>query len=169
MPPVIKTLGLKMKKKLSILLLAIIILFPNICVSEEFILPLDDAINIETQLSASTQSCILIGNSYSNMIYTDIYQCAETKNLEKSLLQFSNYPYFTFTFSWYFQGGTTIKDASNQKTLLAAAMKHKSNTETIVENLIIDEGSNHLWHALEKYTCFRLNSNMSIGKRHCSK
>ena len=157
-----------MKFKVFKIIIISLLFIPSICVAEEFFLPIADAINLERKLSKESQSCI-VTNSYRSGVNTDIYYCSETENLEKALPAFSDYPYFTFIFSWYFDKGTTIKDAKVEKKLLSASFKYKSNKNNVLENLSIDDGSKYLWSAIDKYTCFHLDNHMRVSKRLCSK
>jgi len=129
-------------KAIKIIIILLLLYFPSVCVAEEFLLPIEDAVDLEEKLSKESQSCI-VTNSYRSGVNTDIYYCSETENLEKSLPVFSDYPYFTFVFSWYFDKGVTIKDAKVEKKLISASFKYESNKKTVFENLIIDEGSKY--------------------------
>lgn len=135
---------------------------------DEFSIPMADIKDFEKIISKKFMSCI-VSNSYRNSIYTDIYYCAKREDLENSLPVFSDYPYFTFIFSWYLEKGQTIANAKSERKLISAGLKYYSNGNEEVDNYIVDKTSTYLWKMIDKNTCFHLGNDMGITKRKCNK
>lgn len=136
----------------------------NVYASGDVLLNKDASEIMQRLLISKEYSCIL-SSTYRNKMYIEIYQCGDTKDLGKTPPVFSKYEYFEFTVLWYFQTGKTIKDAKQHKTIHSIWMKRLNTKNNYAENYIIDKNSEHLWLVLKRYTCFRLDSGMTVSQR----
>lgn len=129
---------------------------------------------IKKKAQANHLSCI-VDSDYRSQFHIDEYRCGKKEDLEKKLpyrLFQPDYPYTIFRVMWYYERGKTIKNASKEEKILFSIgikfVNHKIPKGTSTkEAFIIDDDSRHLWGALEKYTCFRMNYDRSVSKKSC--
>lgn len=151
-----------------IALIFFILFMGNNVYGDEILISTDDVKKMEGLLSKQSMSC-LDNSSYRNGFYTDVYYCAKTDDLKKSLPIDGSYPYFYFIFTWYFEKGKTVEDAKIEKELISAGVKYYTDGNEGVENYTIDENSKLLWKIIDKNTCFYLGDDMGVSKRQCGK
>jgi hypothetical protein len=124
---------------------------------------------LDTVFSSGIVACI-VSNSYSNQIYSDVYQCAAREDLKKKLPGFGpiEYPYDTFIVNWYIKSRSSIEKIKTEKILIGVmGESHTMPNGTIKKWVISDADHMSLWNILDKYTCFKLNTNMRVSSRPC--